>query len=240
MGSLNGQCEPSPNGDNCIIRDEIYYRDHVVFQVENTLFKMPRSRFQHESVYFRERFVRNSGNANEPIEGSSDEHPLVLNDVTAKEFRSLLEVMFALCVHIDYLPPLNSEDDWTRSNRSLLKLSTRWEMAAFRKHAIGALSEAVCPEDPSDGVRWLVFAREYVVHEWLLRSLVTLATRSQPLEMHEVEPLGLETFVALTKIREGARVNRDVKQAVLEAFGKELKEAEAKEKRWRRLLECRE
>ena len=67
----------------------------MLIQVGNTLFKVPRRKFEDGSETFKDMFalpVKADGDG--IAEGTSDEHPLVLEGIETDEFRSLLRAMF--------------------------------------------------------------------------------------------------------------------------------------------------
>lgn len=70
----------------------------VVWQVENTLFKIPRNGFEQESEVFRDMFSLPSGE-DESLEGASDGNPIILEDVQAAAFRLLLQMMYPRCAN---------------------------------------------------------------------------------------------------------------------------------------------
>ncbi len=104
---------PPETAPDTVSRDSTFYFDHVVFQVPfhpfarrlirftedssesqvgKRLFKVPRRRFEQESEIFRDMFALPTSDGN--VEGSSDEHPLLLEGIAEDEFRTLLRVMF--------------------------------------------------------------------------------------------------------------------------------------------------
>ena len=67
--------------------------DSLNLQVENTLFRVPRHRFEQESDVFRDMFQLPVAENTIP-DGYSDEQPLRLDGVAKEDFRQLLRVMF--------------------------------------------------------------------------------------------------------------------------------------------------
>ncbi|KAF8814169.1 hypothetical protein BYT27DRAFT_7238939, partial [Phlegmacium glaucopus] len=70
-----------------------FYWNNVVFQVEDTLFRVPRCEFEQSSEVFADMFRLPSGAA-ERIEGQDKEYPIVLEGYKKDEFSSLLKVMY--------------------------------------------------------------------------------------------------------------------------------------------------
>lgn len=60
--------------------------------MEDCLFKVPRKPFEEQADIFRSMFLLPSG-SHAPIEGLSDDKPLVLEGVTKKDFRAFLQVL---------------------------------------------------------------------------------------------------------------------------------------------------
>lgn len=63
-------------------------------QVEGTLFKVPRYRFEKGSGFFKDLFSLPTGDA--PAEGSSDENPISVLGIMKVDFARLVEVMYPL------------------------------------------------------------------------------------------------------------------------------------------------
>jgi hypothetical protein len=68
------------------------------YQVENQLFKVHRHYFIQGSEIFRDMFSQASTceGASMVIEGISDDKPIVLSQVTVKEFKVLLRFFYAM------------------------------------------------------------------------------------------------------------------------------------------------
>ena len=93
-----------------------------------------------------------------------------------------------------------SLDEWTH----VLRLSTMWGFDELRGVAIDNLRPLLENEDP---VRWIVLARKYNVHDWLLPAFHALARRPEALQLEKVEPLGIVTIVKMGQIRESFPFN---------------------------------
>ncbi|SJK98059.1 uncharacterized protein ARMOST_01316 [Armillaria ostoyae] len=111
------------------IHDEVFYWRNVVFLVEETLFNVPRYHFENFSEVFKTMFSLPQSD-NVTVDGSSDEHPLVLQGVTAQEFRSLLSAMLLP------EPPLLKKEAWI----AVLKLSNMWRLLEVRNIALRQLN----------------------------------------------------------------------------------------------------
>ncbi|KAH7912424.1 hypothetical protein BJ138DRAFT_1004506 [Hygrophoropsis aurantiaca] len=188
-------------------RDETFYFANVVFlvghfkylyatlivtyQVEDTLFRVPRQPFIDGSYVFRQRLER-------PVppraqeDGSSDENPLRLKSIKHDEFRQLLKVLFQNYGRPKNLP--ESFGEW----KAVLKLSHRWGFKSARKQAIESLG--AMKVDPVDK---LSLSEKYDVDEWLLPALEKLANRREPIGVKDAEKLGVTLALKVAALREG-------------------------------------
>ncbi|KAI0326136.1 hypothetical protein GY45DRAFT_150028 [Cubamyces sp. BRFM 1775] len=189
------QTEDAQGDLDVIRRDCRYYTDHIVFQVENCLFKVPQRKFVDDSEVFKGMFALPADS--KTVEGQTDEKPIVLVGIKKEEFQALLHVMFTPL----YGPSLEEQrqptlEEWI----SVLKLTTMWQFARQRRVAIDRL----CPllEAANIPARWLWLARQYDVDEWLFPALHALARRTQPIQVEEAESLGIATAIKMAEVRE--------------------------------------
>jgi len=178
--------DPTPNK---LKRKDIFYFDLVVFQVEDTLFKLPKGQFAASSV-FATIFTLPPGEKD--AEGTEDK-PFVLHGISEVDFESLSKVM--------YPPPLTltslklTRQEWI----SVLKLSTMWEFTDIRGRAIQELGKK---EMGMEAVEKIACARRFEVKEWFLDGCVELLKRVETITNEEAERLGLGTAVKLLRLRE--------------------------------------
>ncbi|CAK5267265.1 unnamed protein product [Mycena citricolor] len=175
-------------------RHEKYYLDPIIFKaccVEDQLFKVPRYHFERNSEIFQDTFSLPVP-GNDDAEGSSDEHPFVLEGIEKVDFACLLNVLYPL--DIPQILTSTTTDEWI----SVLKLSTLWRFLDARDLAIKQLNHRVT------AVRRVVLARDYHVADWLRRGFTELATRGEGLDQEDVEQLGYTDAVRLYQIREDA------------------------------------
>ncbi|KAH9941619.1 uncharacterized protein BXZ73DRAFT_41670 [Epithele typhae] len=176
-------------GKRKIVRDAFYY-DTVVFQVENTLFRLPRQKIANESETFRELL-------SQPAQGSSDEEPIKLKRVTVADFRSFLAVLFPAPRNREYNRPVSkSTEEW----KSVFELASRWRFASIRAVAVRELEPKI--EGQKNAIAWVLLARRCNVRSWLVYALTGLVKREQPLDAKDIDSLGVSTFMALMKLRE--------------------------------------
>ncbi|ESK97285.1 hypothetical protein Moror_17850 [Moniliophthora roreri MCA 2997] len=183
-------------------RHDQYYIETIVYQVENTLFRVP-SRYFHEKS---EAFSGASQISKASGEGSSDNDPVKLalpQDANTNDFLQLARLIYPLTVGLP--PPTDlSRADWT----SVLKLSTAWGFRDLRKLAIAELSKSDSPKDSEYFLERLEIGRRYSVKLWILEGLRGLSSTSTSLlPLEKLEALGLKTAMRLLYIRNSQPAN---------------------------------
>ncbi|KAF9535074.1 hypothetical protein CPB83DRAFT_843433 [Crepidotus variabilis] len=105
-------------------RHSLYFFKMVVFEVEGTLFHVPKDGFTILDPAFFDRFRGPTD------EESSEEAPIVIKDTTAESFYGLLLVIY----------PFHQVKQTFTEWQGALDLATRWRLHAIRTKAITALS----------------------------------------------------------------------------------------------------
>ncbi|KAI6139120.1 hypothetical protein BKA82DRAFT_4459308 [Pisolithus tinctorius] len=159
------------------------YIDTVTFLVENCLFKIPRKPLEEESAVFRDMF-RLPQPKNKMMEGQNDARPLVASSIFGQNKGLALDLT----------------SHWI----SVLKLSTMWEFTNLRTTAMSWLDT----DATLDHVEKIVLAAQYGTDEWLLRSLLALAKKPDPISVEEGRRLGLEVALKLASVREQLTADR--------------------------------
>jgi len=169
-------------------RDDFFYFSSVVFEVEETLFKVPRYGLPGDGAAFDAMFARGAG-----APGASDDDPIRLDaDVSAADFRSLLKAT--------YPPPGTSTADLTIEEwMSVLKLAKKWDLVSIRDKAVSQSDAQIQQKTPAEKI---LLAKRYTVAKWLREGYTTLVSRKEVITDDETEKLGWETFGKLMKIRE--------------------------------------
>ncbi|KAL5529477.1 hypothetical protein ACEPAG_5462 [Sanghuangporus baumii] len=168
-------------------RDERFYFNFTTFEVEGTLFRVPRHPFETESPIFKDMFGMPSDSL---ADGSSDEKPLILPGISAKDFRVFLKVLFDPA----HAPQNDlSIDEWT----SLLRPSHMWCCDRLLALAISKLDTQI-----TDPFSKIALAREYGIKDWILSLYFKFVTRTEPLTLEETNKLGVECAVKLNEVRE--------------------------------------
>ncbi|KAJ7612315.1 hypothetical protein DFH06DRAFT_1109508 [Mycena polygramma] len=172
-----------------------------VFLVGNQLFKIHRHFLVKESQAFEWMFLcpPPAGGA----EGTSDERPIALADVTPAEFEALLDFFY--------------EEKFQRCRASmrewinLLSISTRYDFQRLRDCAIDAIEHSKWPftlgsmHDNIDPVEQIVLAEKHDIPHWLRIAYVQICERSDPLSESEARKLGYHTTALLARARETVR-----------------------------------
>ncbi|OCB85797.1 hypothetical protein A7U60_g7149 [Sanghuangporus baumii] len=186
-------------------RHDTYYipSGDVVFQVEDTLFRVHRYFFERESALFRDMLslpapIQQPSNGTQgqqqaafQREGTSDENPIRLPQVSKEEFRLFLWVFYNP-THSEYDAPGSK---WT----SILRLAHLWDFPMIRELAFRQLEK----EPP---VKRLALADRYdAPPDWRARAMTELVVRREPLSRVEGEELGLETVLKVAEMREKAQ-----------------------------------
>ncbi|KAK7679649.1 hypothetical protein QCA50_017361 [Cerrena zonata] len=171
-------------------RDNGFYLEHIVFLVDEVLFKVPEMLLTAESAFFRKLLKE----TNE--EGHTDEKPIPLKDVEADEFRALLKCLLPSSLHGEPSSKKMSTSDWI----SVLKLSKRWEMTKTTQTAIQKVLEGL----KADPIQRILLAEQYGISGWRLDAYAQLASRREPLSAKEASSLGYERAFKIIHMRERA------------------------------------
>lgn len=82
-----------------VLKDPDYFIEVVVFQVENVLFSVPRHHFAESEGIFGALFtLPQEESSNQRAEGTCPEHPIVLSQDKAEDFRALMKILYPKCV----------------------------------------------------------------------------------------------------------------------------------------------
>jgi len=174
-------------------RHEIFYFEDrtVIFRVQDVLFGVHKSIFLRHSPVFRQMWALPSPSDHEG-EGSTDEHPIILQGTTAHDFACLLSVIYPTEFGV---PAFTSLQDW----RTVLTTATQFDFEGVRNLAINAISNipGLSP------VQKISLSREYGIKpEWIVQSLSYLVYRRDPITEEEAQILGIKMLVSLARARE--------------------------------------
>jgi len=176
------------------VRSPSYYLESVVFQVEDTLFKVHKAQFTEGSHVFQDMFSIPQPEGSK-YEGSDDENPLKLEGVMKLDFENLLKVLFPLYRNkIVMVPDFLEHAKWI----SVLKLSKMWYFQNVFNQAKNRLNTAT---SINVGEK-VALGREYNISDWLVSGLENLVTRDDPPTKEESLSIGIETTVTVFHLRE--------------------------------------
>ncbi|VDB95552.1 unnamed protein product [Peniophora sp. CBMAI 1063] len=168
--------------------DTFFYCDTVVFQVEDTLFSIPRYGPAKDGA-FDTLFEPPCGALSA---GTHDDEPIFLADVSVSEFRLLLRM---ICFDPDHIATFDTLDEWT----SILRLSTRWSLGSIRAATISGAKSLV---NKLPIVEKILLAERCNVQEWLEEGYEALIGREAMITSEERDMLGWETYGRLMELRE--------------------------------------
>ncbi|KAF8331241.1 hypothetical protein F5887DRAFT_1074552 [Amanita rubescens] len=176
-------------------KNEEYYLEVIVLQVENQLFKVPRHLFVKLSPVFRDMFERPVPEGTE-ADGSSDKQPLVLGGIEKKDFVPLLRCLYPL-------PQFPANPDTTQTFtleewQSVLKLTSLYEMTQVKKFAIKKMDPLLITLPALQ----IQLARTYDIQEWLAPGFLRLAHRIKPLDEEDARLVGLSDSFKICALRE--------------------------------------
>ncbi|KAL4259016.1 BTB domain-containing protein [Pleurotus pulmonarius] len=182
------------------IHNSKYYLDSITFRVENELFKVPIRCVSFKTEPFRTLAARSLPQGDGPVEGMSDENPIVLPDTSKVDFERLLDVICVLDVKSH---PITSAEVWL----SALMLATKWRLLNVRKVAIETLDRMKLP--PAQLVQ---YGRECKVAEWLVKGYYTFSNQEQSLSRSDAQDIsrglsiddGFDDVLKLAGLRERA------------------------------------
>ncbi|XP_006461451.1 hypothetical protein AGABI2DRAFT_205241 [Agaricus bisporus var. bisporus H97] len=170
--------------------DMDYYIEPLIFQVEDTLYRIPREYLSQESTIIRD-MLQVPQSINSDFEGSADSKPIILQQIKATPFRFLLKFLF----NPDGPGHLgHSKEELI----TLLELARKWDMQIIRNKVINQL-QPLLENDPAH--KWNL-AKEYGINQWMQPALERLIRRSEPLGEWEYLMLDQDTFLAVAAIRE--------------------------------------
>ncbi|KIJ34289.1 hypothetical protein M422DRAFT_213217, partial [Sphaerobolus stellatus SS14] len=173
-----------------VIDEDYYHHEGVVFLVEGGLAKVPRYMLINESDNFEQLYSLPSVNSRGP--GTSDDNPLVLDDVKAVDFIRLLNLLYPKTLGMRQTIVENwEEDEWV----SILTLSTKWAMREVRKLAITHLTKC------ASSVSKILLGKKFLVIPWIRQGYLELCLHPEPLTESEGERLGWKEVVRIAKAR---------------------------------------
>ncbi|CUA75514.1 hypothetical protein RSOLAG22IIIB_11796 [Rhizoctonia solani] len=170
-----------------------YFEDSLlVIQVEYTLFKVHRYQLL-KSETFSDMFKMPKDPNAGPEEGSSPEHPIVIEGVAAADFEALMTVLYA--------SQFSSHQPTPEASLIIpaFRLANMWNFSDLRGYLL-LLAERVLGD-----VDKIVFSREFDIQEWFALAHSNLCERPEPITTEEARKLGIDSLLVISRIREQFR-----------------------------------
>ncbi|KAH7338071.1 hypothetical protein B0J17DRAFT_660656 [Rhizoctonia solani] len=159
----------------------------VAIQIEDTLFNVHKYQLS-----------KSAPEGSAPHEGSSPEHPLKLECVTASDFAALLRVLYAS--HFSNNPPTPEASLVVPAFR----LANMFDFAELRAFLLPLAEESL------DDVDKIIFAREFDIKEWIAPAHVRLCKREAVLNDEEASKLGVKSVLMIWRMREQHRSRSNI------------------------------
>ncbi|KAI0733744.1 hypothetical protein C8Q72DRAFT_761282, partial [Fomitopsis betulina] len=169
--------------------ERFYFDDgNVVFLVEETLFNVHRYFLKRESPVFRDMFTFTPDS--DGHEGSSNEHPVVLEGTKSLDFACLLACLYPLSII--------QHDDMPYEHWNLvLDLAVKWQFNDVRDLAVMKMKTHASPNLALQ----VAAARKHNIEGWYFDSFVKLCERGRPITPKEGDILGILDVIRLSAIR---------------------------------------
>ncbi|KAL5633930.1 hypothetical protein ACGC1H_005951 [Rhizoctonia solani] len=168
----------------------------IVIQVENTLFKVHK-RLLMKSETFSDMFKIADITNDKSGEGSSLDHPINLETVSASDFEALLTALYS-----GYHPALPGQSAPKLETPLLLaafRLAHMWRFSDIQTYLLPLVEKALGDLDR------IMFAREFDIQEWLAPAYKNLCQRPEPITIEEARKLGMDSLLLIAHIREQFR-----------------------------------
>ncbi|KAJ8495034.1 hypothetical protein ONZ45_g13036 [Pleurotus djamor] len=195
---LLGEASPPPPQSSCH-HDDHFYFESIEFLVEDCVFRVPQYRFEQASPTFLQSLAELSSASKHAESDGSYKSPIYLKDICLKDFRAFLEYLYPralpLTVNLDI-------SGW----RSVLYLSSIWDMDVIREDAIRSLEPLVT--DPAEK---LGIAIDLDIKSWLLPALTALVRRDQPLSTGDLSHIGIENALKIAASNRGVNCTERIK-----------------------------
>ncbi|KAL5633919.1 hypothetical protein ACGC1H_005943 [Rhizoctonia solani] len=164
----------------------------VAIQIGTTLFNVHKYQLIKSEV-FSDMFKIPKPEGDEPEEGSSPDHPITLEGVSASDFTALLRVLYAS--HFSSNQPAPEASLVVPAFR----LANLFNFSELRAYLLPLAEQNLGDVDK------IVFAREFDIKEWLIPAHVRLCQRETPLNGEEASKLGVQSVLIISRMREQYR-----------------------------------
>ncbi|CAE6429061.1 unnamed protein product [Rhizoctonia solani] len=174
-----------------VARHSKFFFDNILvaIQVENILFNVHKYQLEKSEVS-SDMFMVPKAKGNEPEEGSSPDHPIVMEGIAASDFAALLTVLYAGQFSNDQPVP----------EAPLIipafRLANMFNFSELRAHLLALAEKNLGDVDK------IVFAQEFGVKEWLAPAHTRLCKREAHLSTEEAKKLGVDSVLMISRMRE--------------------------------------
>ncbi|KAG8921088.1 hypothetical protein FRC00_009154 [Tulasnella sp. 408] len=166
---------------------EVHVKRLVFFKIENQLFSVTENALRLSSHF---RSMLDSTHLGEPGEGT-EEHPIILQTVTATEMDSFLTLLSA---RVWAGPPELDEDGWAKA----LHIATMYSFRDIRNYIIKYIDD----QKFYSPVRLIEMANRSRVPKWIQPAYLSLCMKPEMITVDEAIRLGAPVYTALCRIRE--------------------------------------
>ncbi|KEP52350.1 BTB/POZ domain protein [Rhizoctonia solani 123E] len=184
-GGKASAAKPHPN----LKRHSEFFFDNtlVALQVEDTLFNVHKYQLL-KSETFSDMFRVPKAEDDEPEEGNSPEHPIVMEGVKADDFVALLKVLYAS--HFSTHQP--------EPEASLIipafRLANMWNFSDLRAFLLPLAEKHLSDIDK------ILFAREFDIKDWLAPAHIRLCQRQEKITTEEAQKLGVNSLLLIARL----------------------------------------
>ncbi|KAL5633905.1 hypothetical protein ACGC1H_005933 [Rhizoctonia solani] len=169
----------------------------VAIQIEDTLFNVHKYQLAKSEV-FSDMFQMPKPEGDQPEEGSSPEHPIIIEGVAASDFAALLTVLYASQFSSNQPTP----------DAPLIipafRLANMFDFSELRAYLLPLAEEKLGDVDK------IVFAREFDIKEWLAPAHIRLCQRDDHLSIEEARKLEVDSVLMISRLREQHRTQSNV------------------------------
>ncbi|CAE6344995.1 unnamed protein product [Rhizoctonia solani] len=163
-----------------------------VDSIEDTMFNVHKYQLTKSEV-FSDMFKMPKPKDGQVEQGSSPEHPIIVEDVAASDFAALLTVLYA---------GQFSSNQPTPDAPLIIpafRLANMFDFSELRAYLLPLAEENL------DDVDKIVFAREFDIKEWLAPAHIRLCQRDDYLSIEEARKLQVDSVLMISRMREQHR-----------------------------------
>ncbi|KAF9523873.1 hypothetical protein CPB83DRAFT_862237 [Crepidotus variabilis] len=175
---------------------DTYYLDLITFEVEDTIFRVPKNRFLSLNPAFFDHFTlsQQPATAGNVVVVEIRDNIIQIHDVSAESFHALLLVLYP------FERTASSYEEWLGA----LDLATRWTLPEIRVKAVSALA-ALKESTPKSSMEIILLAKKYRIKTMLRDAYAQLVTEQADLTIASLRQhapgLDWETIARLLELQ---------------------------------------